>query len=54
MLVPKEDYSNLQFFVILRRDQVKSYKTELKIGLYENNKKLKTLSAKFIGPEVYN
>ncbi len=54
MLVKKEDYSNLQFFVILGRDKVKSYKTEVKIGLYENGKKLKTLSAKFIGPEVYN
>lgn len=54
MIVKKEDYSNLQFFVILNREEVKSYKTEVTIGLYENGKKLKTLTAKFIGPEVYN
>lgn len=54
LLVKKEDYTNLQFFIKLNRDDVKGWKTELQIGLYENNKKLKTISAKFIGPEVYN
>lgn len=54
MIVKKEDYSNLQFFVKLNPADVKSWKTILKIGLYQNGKKLKTVTAKFIGPEVYN
>ncbi len=54
MVVKQEDYTNLQFFLILKRDELKGYKTEVKIGMYENDKKLKTLTAKFIGPEVYN
>ncbi|UEG50091.1 4Fe-4S binding protein [Ferruginibacter lapsinanis] len=54
LTIKKEAYSNVQFFIKLNRNDVKSWKTELMIGLYENNKKLKTISAKFIGPEVYN
>lgn len=54
MLVKKEDYSNLQFFVKLNRNDVKGWKTVLRIGLYEKEKKIKTVTAKFIGPEVYD
>lgn len=60
LVVKKEDYSHLQFFVKLHRDVVKSWKTELKIGMYQKNsngaapKKIKTITAKFIGPEIYN
>ena len=54
LIVKKEDYSHLQFFVKLNRSEVKSWKTELKIGMYENNKKIKTIEASFIGPEIYN
>ena len=54
LTVKKEDYSNLQFFVKLNPGDVKNWKTILKIGLYEKGKKLKTITAKFIGPEVYN
>ncbi len=53
-VVKKEDYSHLQFFVKLTRGNIKSWKTELIIGLYENGKKIKTITATFIGPEVYN
>jgi cytochrome c oxidase accessory protein FixG len=53
-IVKKEDYAHLQFFVKLARSQVKGWKTELQIGMYENNKKIKTISANFIGPEIYN
>ncbi len=52
--VKKEDYSHLQFFVKLNKKDIKNWKTEVKIGLYEGNKKVKTIKAKFIGPEVYN
>jgi cytochrome c oxidase accessory protein FixG len=52
--VKKEDYAQLQFFVKLNRGEVKGWKTELKIGVYEKGQKVKTITAKFIGPEVYN
>lgn len=51
--VKKEDYANLQFFIKLNRNDVKSWKTILKVGLYQDGVKLKTIEAKFIGPEVY-
>ena len=53
LMVKHEGYSNLQFFVKLNRTSVKTWKTPLEIGLYQNEKKLKTIKAKFIGPEVY-
>lgn len=53
MIIKKEDYANLQFFVKLNRNDVKSWKKIIHIGLYENGKKLKTIEANFIGPEVY-
>lgn len=53
MIIKKEDYANLQFFVKLNRNDVKSWKKIIHVGLYENGKKLKTIEAKFIGPEVY-
>lgn len=52
--VKKGDYANLQFFVKLNKQQLKNWKTEIKIGVYEGNAKIKTIKAKFIGPEVYN
>ncbi len=52
--VKKEDYSNLQFFVKLKKENITNWKTEVKIGMYENDKKIKTITAKFIGPEIYN
>ena len=54
LIVKKEDYSHLQFFIKLNRNEIKGWKTELKIGMYENNKKIKTIEANFIGPEIYN
>lgn len=54
LTVKKESYSNLQFFVKLSPDDVQNWKTELKIGMYEKKKRIKTITAKFIGPEVYN
>jgi cytochrome c oxidase accessory protein FixG len=54
LIVKKEAYNTLQFFVKLNRTEIKSWKTEIQIALYQNNIKLKTITAKFIGPEVYN
>ena len=53
LLVPKEDYATLQFFVKMNRSDVSSWKKTVIIGLYEDGKKIKTIEAKFIGPEVY-
>ncbi len=53
-IVKKEDYAHLQFFVKLNRGDVKGWKTELRVGMYQNNKKIKTIEANFIGPEIYN
>jgi cytochrome c oxidase accessory protein FixG len=54
MVVKKEDYSHLQFFIKLNKDEIKSWKTELQIGMYANGEKIKTIMGKFIGPEIYN
>ena len=54
MVIKKEDYSHCQFFVILDRSIIKNWKTQLIMGLYENGVKIKTIEAKFIGPEIYN
>ena len=54
LTVKKEDYAHLQFFIKLNRQDIKSWKTVLQIGMYEKNKKIKTISATFIGPEIYN
>lgn len=54
MVVKKEDYSHLQFFIKLNKGEIKSWKTELQIGMYANGEKIKTITAKFIGPEIYN
>ena len=53
LVVKQEDYSNVQFFVKLRRNDVTGWKTPLLIGLYENDVKIKTITANFMGPEVY-
>jgi cytochrome c oxidase accessory protein FixG len=53
MLVKKEAYNNLQFFVKLNKEELKGWKTEITIGLYANGVKLKTVSAGFMGPEIY-
>ncbi|MGF2412769.1 MAG: cytochrome c oxidase accessory protein CcoG [Ferruginibacter sp.] len=54
MIVKKEDYSHLQFFVKLNRNDIKGWKTIIHIGMYQGDKKIKTIEAKFIGPEIYN
>ena len=53
-VVNKESYTHIQFFVKLKRANVKGWKTPLEIGLYDEEKKIKTITANFIGPEVYN
>jgi len=52
-VIKKEDYITLQFFVKLNRKDVINWETPIVIGLYDSTKKIKTITAKFIGPEVY-
>jgi cytochrome c oxidase accessory protein FixG len=54
LVVKKEDYSNVQFFVKLNKKDVKGWKIPMEIGLYENDIKIKTITANFMGPEVYD
>lgn len=55
-VVKKEDYNNLEFFIKLNKADIKSWKTRVKLGLYNSvtNKKIKSLGTSFMGPEVYN
>ncbi|MEO6820333.1 MAG: 4Fe-4S dicluster domain-containing protein [Ginsengibacter sp.] len=52
--VQKESYGHLQFFVILKKEEVQSWKTDIKVGVYANGKLVKTVEANFMGPEIYN
>ena len=52
-MIKKEDYMTLQFFIKLNRNQLTNWQTPIVIGLYDSTKKIKTITAKFIGPEVY-
>lgn len=54
LVVRKEDYTSLQFFVRLDRNQLKGWKTPIEIGLYDSVGQIKRIKANFIGPEVYN
>jgi hypothetical protein len=49
-----ESVSEGTFFIILRKKLIKERKTELKIGLYSNNKKIKTVKTNFLGPVYSN
>ncbi|NOU39333.1 MAG: 4Fe-4S binding protein [Ferruginibacter sp.] len=54
LVVKKEDYTHLQFFVKLNREQLKGWKTPIEVGMYQDGKKIKNITATFIGPEIYN
>jgi cytochrome c oxidase accessory protein FixG len=50
--VPKESYFQTSFFITLKNEQLKSRKTKVKIGIYENGKRMDVLSAIFLGPSI--
>jgi cytochrome c oxidase accessory protein FixG len=54
LLVKKEDYKTVQLFIKLGSNKLTGWKTEVAIGMYEEGKKIKTIKANFIGPEIYN
>jgi len=49
-VVPAESYFQTPFFIHLDRSQVERRKTLLKIGVYENGRRIKTAEATFFGP----
>jgi cytochrome c oxidase accessory protein FixG len=53
LVVNSGDYKNATLFITLNKGDLQGWKTKLKIGLYEGDKKIKTISATFLGPEVY-
>jgi cytochrome c oxidase accessory protein FixG len=50
--VPKESYFQTSFFITLRNEQLKARKTKVKIGIYENGKRMDVLTAIFLGPSI--
>lgn len=50
MHVKKEGMTEGSFFVFLDKSSIKKRKTELKIGVYSNSKRIKTVKTNFLGP----
>jgi cytochrome c oxidase accessory protein FixG len=53
ILVKKEGYIVTTLFINIPRSDLRNWKTALKLGLYEGDKKIKSISASFLGPEIY-
>ncbi len=50
ILVKKEDQGKGSFFIVLPRSYISKRKTKLEIGLYENDRRITTISTNFMGP----
>ena len=50
LLIPKDNYMAGAMFIFLDNSAVKTRKTELRIGVYENDKKIGTITTSFLGP----
>ncbi len=48
--VKKEAITQGEFFVYLNKSEIENRKTKLLIGVYTNNKKIKTVKTNFLGP----
>lgn len=48
--VPKEAYASGSMFVYVDKSQIHNRKTPLKIGVYDGDKKIKTITTSFLGP----
>jgi cytochrome c oxidase accessory protein FixG len=51
--VAEENVSQGEFFVYLNKNLIKERKTKLVLGIYTNNKKIKTVKTNFLGPVDY-
>jgi len=54
LVVNSGDYKNTTLFITLNKSDLHGWKTNVRIGVYEGDKKIKTINATFLGPEVYN
>jgi cytochrome c oxidase accessory protein FixG len=50
LFIPKENFTSGSMFIILKEEDVTKRKTQLKIGVYEGNKKIETITTSFLGP----
>ena len=50
LMVKKEGVTKGEFFVYLNKNELKGRKTKLEIGIYSNNKKIRTVNTSFLGP----
>lgn len=50
--VPKESYFQTSFFVILKKSQIHSRKTKIKVGIYEDGRLIQKATATFLGPTI--
>lgn len=49
MVVPSENQFAATFFLIVNKRELKQRETQIKIGVYENGKKIKTVKTSFLG-----
>jgi cytochrome c oxidase accessory protein FixG len=50
IVVKKEGITEGTFFIYLNKKDIKKRKTKLRIGVYSNNKRIKTVKTNFLGP----
>ena len=50
LVIPKDGYTSGTMFIYLDNKEVKSRKTKLQIGVYENGEKISTIYTSFLGP----
>lgn len=50
--IPKKSYYQTSFFVILKTVQIKKRKMKINLGVYQDGKKIETITASFIGPFI--
>lgn len=50
ILVKKEDQNKGSFFIVLPKTYIRDMKTRLKIGLYDGQQKIRTITTTFMGP----
>jgi len=49
MIVPKEGQSEAMFFLIIPKKEITTRESEIKIGVYQSGKKIKTITTSFLG-----
>ncbi len=50
--IEKQGVAESVMFIIVDRDQLEGMKTELKIGVYDGEKKIETVTTNFLGPAI--